>query len=138
MDLMSLATVVVGPTDAHDIVVEAFLSAAPAAVNPEIENVRGYLVRAVVNRAKDLQRSRHRRWRRDLAAVGPRSVVPVDSFIDVRRAVSDLSLGQRTVVYFVYWEDRTEAETAALLQLSPGTVRRHLVRARQHLRKELQ
>lgn len=138
MDLIGLATMLVGPTDAHDIVVEAFLSAAPSAASPEIENARGYLVRAVVNRANDLHRSRHRRWRRDLAAVGPRSAGPVDSFVDVRRAVSELSLGQRTVVYFVYWEDRSEAETAALLQLSPGTIRRHLVRARQHLRKALQ
>jgi DNA-directed RNA polymerase specialized sigma24 family protein len=137
-DLMNLATVVVGPADAHDIVVEAFLGAAPSAGDRAIENVRGYLVRAVLNRAKDLHRSRHRRWRRDLAAVGPKSAAGVDSFVDVRRAVSDLSLGQRTVVYFVYWEDRTEAETAALLQISPGTVRRHLVRARDHLRRALQ
>lgn len=137
-DLLSLATVLVGPTDAHDIVVEAFLSAAPAAVDSSVSNVRGYLVRAVVNRAKDQQRSRRRRWRRDLAAIGPTSAPASDSFVDVRRAVAALSVGQRTIVYFIYWEDRTEADTAALLEVSPGTVRRHLVRARHHLRKALQ
>lgn len=74
---------------------------------------------------------------RDLAAVGPASTDGPDTFIDVRRAVSSLSLAQRTVIYFVYWEDLTEREIATLLQVAPGTVRRHLVRARIHLRKAL-
>lgn len=137
-DLVSLATVLVGPTDAHDIVVDAFLRAAPAADRPAVLNARAFLMRSVVNRAHDLRRSRERRWRRDLAAVGPASASGPDSFVDVRRAVSTLSLAQRSVVYFVYWEDRTEAETAELLGVSVGTVRRHLVRARIHLRKVLQ
>jgi len=51
--------------------------------------------------------------------------------------VSALSLAQRSVIYFVYWEDRTETQTAELLGVSPGTVRRHLFRARTHLRKAL-
>jgi RNA polymerase sigma factor (sigma-70 family) len=136
--LLALATVLVGPAESHDVVVEAFLRAAPAVDGSGIDNVRGYLVRAVVNRAKDHHRSRRRRWRRDLAAVVPAATATTDSLVDVRNAVSALSLGQRTVVYFVYWEDRTEADTAALLGVSPGTVRRHLVRARQHLRKALQ
>lgn len=136
-DLLRLATVLVGPGDAHDVTVEAFVRSAPAATRPEVENERAFLVRAVVNRAHDLRRSDARRWRRDLAAVGPASVDDADTYVDVRRAVSSLSLGQRSVVYFVYWEDRTEVETAELLGVSPGTVRRHLVRARAHLRKAL-
>ena len=58
-------------------------------------------------------------------------------FFDVRRAISSLSLAQRTVIYFVYWEDLSERDIAALLDVSPGTVRRHLTRARAHLRKAL-
>lgn len=137
-DLVRLATILVGPTDAHDIAVDAFLGAAPAADLPAVSNARAFLMRSVVNRAHDLRRSNERRWRRDLAAVGPASTSGPDSFIEVRRAVSTLSLAQRSVVYFVYWEDRTEAQTADLLGVSVGTVRRHLVRARTHLRKALQ
>lgn len=137
-DLIGLATVLVGPTDAHDIAVDAFLRAALVADRPAVSNPRAFLMRSVVNRAHDLRRSNERRWRRDLAAVGPSSASGPDSFVDVRRAVSSLTLAQRSVIYFIYWEDRTEAQTADLLGVSPGTVRRHLVRARIHLRKALQ
>ena len=137
-DLVGLATVLVGPADAHDIAVDAFLRAASSADRPSVSNSRAFLMRSVVNRAHDLRRSNERRWRRDLAAVGPASANIPDSFVDVRRAVSTLTLAQRSVVYFVYWEDRTEVQTAELLGVSVGTVRRHLVRARTNLRKALQ
>ena len=137
-DLMRFATVLVGPGDAHDIAVEAFLRASTIATGDTVANPRAYLMRAVANHANDLRRSRERRWRRDLNAVGPSSTASPDTFLDVRRAVGSLSLAQRTVVYFVYWEDLSERDIAALLQVAPGTVRRHLVRARIHLRKALQ
>ncbi len=137
-DLMRFATVLVGPGDAHDIAVEAFLRAGAVAAGDTVANPRAYLMRAVANHANDLRRSRERRWRRDLVAVGPTSTASPDTFLDVRRAVSSLSLAQRTVTYFVYWEDLSERDIAALLQVAPGTVRRHLVRARTHLRKALQ
>ena len=127
-----------GPGDAHDIAVEALLRAAPVAGGETVGNPRAYLMRSVANHANDLRRSRERRWRRDLAAVGPASTASPDTFLDVRRAVSSLSLAQRTVTYFVYWEDLSERDIAVLLQVAPGTVRRHLVRARTHLRKALQ
>jgi RNA polymerase sigma factor (sigma-70 family) len=44
---------------------------------------------------------------------------------------------QRSVVYFTYWEDLDAAAIGALLGISPDTVRRHLARARDHLRKAL-
>ena len=134
---MRFATVLVGPGDAHDVTVEAFLRAAPTLDRDTVANPRAYLMRAVVNHANDLHRSRERRWRRDLAAVGPSSTVGPDTFVDVRRAVSSLSLAQRSVIYFAYWEDLSERDIATLLQVSPGTVRRHLTRARTHLRKAL-
>ena len=136
-DLMRFATVLVGPVDAHDVTVEAFLRASPVVDGGTITNPRAYLMRAVANHAHDLRRSRERRWRRHLPAVAPASTLGPDTFLDVRRAVSSLSLAQRTVVYFVYWEDLSERDIATLLQVAPGTVRRHLVRARTHLRKAL-
>ena len=136
-DLMRFATVLVGPVDAHDVTVEAFLRAAPVVDSETVTNPRAYLMRAVANHANDLHRSRERRWRHDLAAVGPASALGPDTFLDVRRAVSSLSLAQRTVIYFAYWEDLNEREIASLLQVAPGTVHRHLVRARTHLRKAL-
>jgi RNA polymerase sigma-70 factor (ECF subfamily) len=136
-ELLRFATVLVGPTDANDIVVEAFLRCVPSLATPGIDNQRAYLFRAVNNRALDLRRSRHRRWARDIAAILPTAHTTPDPLVDVRRAVATLSVAQRAVVYLVYWEDLTERSAAETLQVSPGTVRRHLTRARTHLRKEL-
>lgn len=134
-ELMRYATVLVGPADAHDIVVDAFVRAVPKLST--VANRRAYLFRAVTSHAHDLRRSRERRWVRDLAAVGPASTAAPDTFVDVRRAVAELSLSQRSVVYFAYWQDLTEREIADTLGLSLGTVHRHLDRARTHLRKAL-
>lgn len=136
-ELLRFATVLVGPTDAHDIVVEAFLRSTESMTPGGVTNQRAYLFRAVVNHAHDLRRSRERRWARDLAAIGSTSMAAPDTFIDVRRAVAGLSVQQRAVVYLAYWEDLTERSIADFLQVSPGTVRRHLVRARSNLRKAL-
>ena len=135
--MMQFASVLVGPADAHDIAVEAFLRGAPAVVSGRAENPRAYLMRAVVTQAHNLRRGRERQWVRDLVAVPPLSSPAHESHADVRRAVANLSLAQRAVVYFVYWEDLREQDVADVLGISPGSVRRHLVRARQHLRKAL-
>lgn len=135
--LMQFATVLVGSTDAHDVAVEAFLRSAPSVVNGHVDNPRAYLMRAVANRAHDLRRGRERQWVRDLAAVQPASSPAHESQVDVRQAVARLSLSQRAVIYFVYWEDLREQDVAEVLGISVGSVRRHLVRARAHLRKAL-
>lgn len=136
-ELLRFATVLVGPSDASDIVTDAFMRCAPALVDVAASQ-RAYLYRAVTNRAHDLRRTRRRRWARDLAAILPSSNTNPDPLVDVRRAVASLSVAQRAVVYLVYWEDRTEVAAAEILQVSPGTVRRHLTRAQAHLRKALQ
>lgn len=135
--LLRFATVLVGPSDAHDVATEAFLTASERLLAGDVDHPTSFLYRAVSNRAHDLRRSRERRWRRDLHAIGPATAHDPDPLVDVRRAVSSLSLAQRSVVYLVYWEDRTERDAAAILGIAPGTVRRHLVRARIHLAKAL-
>jgi RNA polymerase sigma-70 factor (ECF subfamily) len=56
---------------------------------------------------------------------------------DVQRAVEKLSVRQRAVVYLTYWEDMTNQMAANYLGISAGSVRRHLARAKTHLRREL-
>lgn len=138
-DLVRIATVLVGPSDAHDIAVEAVLRATGVISTGTVADARGYLFRSVTNRAHDLRRARRRRWVRDLHAVVPQITAglrPVD--VDVQRAVAGLSVAQRAVIYLAYWEDLTERKIAEVLDISPGTVRRHMVRARSHLRKALE
>lgn len=136
--LVRFATFLVGPSDANDVVVEAFLRAMPQVLAGEVKNPDAYLFRAVTNHANDLRRTRSRRWRRDLHAIRPAHATVTDDFSHVRSAVAELSVAQRTVVYLVYWEDRTERDIASLLDVAPSTVRQHLIRARTHLRKALE
>jgi RNA polymerase sigma factor (sigma-70 family) len=136
-ELLRFATVLAGPHDAYDIVADAMLGAAAAATSPNVTNPRAYLFRAVANRAYDAHRSRKRRWRRELAAIGPVSVQQPDDHSEVREAVAHLTVEQRAVVYLAYWEDLPERAIAELLDLSPGTVHRTLHRARDTLRKAL-
>lgn len=137
-ELTRFASVLVGPADAHDVVAEAFLRAAPMIVAGGVEQPRAYLFRAMTNTASGHRRSRRRRWARDLHALVPDSTPGERPDLDVQRAVAALSVGQRAVVYLAYWEDLSERAIAEVLDVSLGTVRRHLVRARTHLRKALQ
>lgn len=137
-DLMRFATVLVGPSDADDIATDAFLGACRPALGPDVRDPRAYLLGAVAKRALSFRRGRERRWRRDLAAVGPAATLHDDDFGDVRGAVARLSVVQRSVVYFAFWEDLSERAIAEVLGVSPGTVHRHLTRAKVLLRKAMQ
>lgn len=134
-ELIRYATLLVGPADAGDIVSCAFTRVA--ASDSTIDNQRAYLMRAVTNAALDQRRSRQRRQVRDLHAVIPTAVAGGESDIDVRRAIAALSVQQRAVVYFTYWEDLDSNQVGHLLGITPASVRRHLARARIHLRKAL-
>lgn len=136
-ELLRFGAVLVGPGDVHDIVIDAFLRASAKIGLGAVREPRAYLFRAVVNTAAMQRRARRRRWQRDLHAVVPESTPGEQPDVDVQRAVAALSVAQRAVVYLAYWEDLSERAIAELLGVSLGTVRRHLVRARAHLRKEL-
>lgn len=136
-ELLRFATVLVGPHDAGDIVADAFIAAADRALRPDVANARAYLYRSVANRATSVRRSSARRWRRDLAAIGPATTAAPDEFSDVRRAVAELTPPQRAAVFCAYWLDMPEREIAEFLGRSPGSVHRALDRAKSTLRKAL-
>jgi len=136
-ELLRFATVLVGPTDAPDVTIDAFVRAASSSHRSDVANQRAYLFRAVANEASNLRRSSRRRSARELRQLGPSVTSGPDSIIDVRRAVADLSVRQRAVVYLVYWEDRTPGDVASILEMSPSSVNQHLQRAKSHLRKAL-
>ena len=56
---------------------------------------------------------------------------------DVLEAVARLSMRQRAAVFLTYWSDLDPVAIAELLDVSEGSVRRHLARARANLRKVL-
>jgi RNA polymerase sigma-70 factor (ECF subfamily) len=137
-ELIRYATVLVGPDDASDVVVDAVLAAFGSPGWRNVAHPRAYLFRTVLNTANSRHRSTARRRRREVV-VGTRAVVAPamtdDTAIDVHRALATISPQQRAIVYLAYWEDLTAAQIAATLDISEGAVRKQLARARARLRK---
>ena len=134
---LRFATVLLGPDDAHDITVTAFLRVTTTPNWRVVQHRRAYLLRAVSNAAHDHRRLRERRGKRDIAAVLADSTTSPEPQVDLRRQIAKLSIEQRAAVFLTYWEDMTEAAIAELLGVSTGTVHRNLTRARFQLRKAL-
>jgi RNA polymerase sigma-70 factor (sigma-E family) len=104
----------------------------------------GYLRRTLYNLAADGWRRRGR-WRgrlaefrsqsRAAAATGGEDVAAVDLRDALVRLLQQLPPRQRAVVVLRYWEQRTEAETAALLGCTEGTVKSTAARGLRRLRE---
>ena len=88
----------------------------------------GYLRRTLCNLAIDgYRRAGLRRQKELLLRAGPRQAQDVTGDVDLRDALVRLLLQlparQRAVLVLRYWEQLTEAETAAILGCSEGTVK---------------
>jgi RNA polymerase sigma-70 factor (sigma-E family) len=103
------------------------------------QNAEAYARRTLLRLAL---RARKRRWTREIA-VGRLPDVPEreadyaggDLALDVRRALAELPVAQRAVLVLRYLDDLTEAETARLLGISPGTVKSRAARGLAKLRQ---
>jgi RNA polymerase sigma factor (sigma-70 family) len=135
--LTRYATVLVGPDDAPDVVIEAVLAAFRSPKWHKVDNPRAYLYRAVHNTAASFHRSTARRQRREQIVALRDGTVWRDpeSGVDVHSALATLSPQQRSIVFMTYWEDHGPAQIAELLDVSEGSVRKQLARAREQLRK---
>lgn len=138
-ELIRYATVLVGPDDAADVVSDAVIGAMRSPSWQAVEHRRAYLYRAVLNTSTSLRRSAARRRRREelVAARAPLAVAPDESSVDARRALAGLSAQQRAVVFLTYWQDQDPGQIAELMDVSEGTVRKQLARARETLRRTL-
>jgi RNA polymerase sigma factor (sigma-70 family) len=136
-DLTRFATGLVGPSDAPDVVSEAVLSCLDSKGWSGVTEKRSYLYRSVYNKALDFHRSRHRRRLREERSATRDLVEAPDIRPEVLAAVFSLSVRQRAVILLTYWEDLDPAAIAALLDISDGSVRRHLARGRARLKEVL-
>ena len=138
-DVTRFAIALVGPSEANDvvsIVVTRFLASGRSLAS--LDNPRAYLMRAVLNESKSLWKAR-RRQVVPLASEAPsgheHSELP--AMDGVTPALLGLPVQQRAVTFLTYWVGLTSAEVADLLGTRPGTVRRYLHLAREHLREVL-
>lgn len=132
-ELTRYATTLVGPFDAADVVTDACLRAFVAKGWPKVVDRRAYLYRTVLSVATDHHRSTLARRVREAKAAQPESIAPVEVDVDVLQAVSRLSVQQRAAVYLTYWLDMPVDEVADRMDVTSGTVKRHLARARKRL-----
>lgn len=145
---LRLATVICGDsTEADDIVQDAFVSAHGALGSIRGgESLRPWLMRIVANHAKNARRAR---WRRDArierqarlrveeAAGADDAAVDAVAAAALLRAVERLPGNHRIVVACRYFAGLSEAETAAALGVSIGTVKSRTARALARLRADV-
>lgn len=138
-DLTRFATGLVGPSNAPDVVSEAVLSCINSSRWATVSEKRPYLYRSVYNKAAEFHRaSSRRRSRERLAAQRDLVVDPPEVRPEVLDAVLGLSIKQRAVIVLTYWEDLDPPSVAALMDISEGSVKRHLARGRSHLKGVLE
>jgi RNA polymerase sigma factor (sigma-70 family) len=133
-DLVRFATGLVGPADAADVVADAVVRVLGTARWRGARDRRAYLYGSVLNEARMHHRSTLRRRAREARAAPRERLAETVVRPDVLEAIARLSLRQRAVVVLTYWQDLHERETAELLGISVGSVRRHLARAHDRLR----
>jgi RNA polymerase sigma factor (sigma-70 family) len=132
-DLIRYATVLVGPTRAEDVVSTVVLRILTRKRLQDLDEPRAYLFRAVLNECK----TRLSRRRIDLSISEVGMVPANDPEPDILRAVLELSPQQRAATYLVYWMGMTVVETADLMGIRPGTVKRYLYLGRRTLKGAL-
>jgi RNA polymerase sigma factor (sigma-70 family) len=107
-------------------------------------SLRSYLRAAVINQCRTAQRRLVRarvlreRLSRGLAGSPDGDAVASDDALRVFALVKRLPQRQREVVVCRYYLDLSEAQTAALLELEVGTVKRHGHRAIGRLQREME
>jgi RNA polymerase sigma-70 factor (sigma-E family) len=127
---------------AEDAVADALAKTWPRWRKGGIDDPRAYIRRAIVNEVRGHARRAATRRQHDArrrAAPELRSLADdADERDLVHHALLRLSVRQRAVVVLRIYEDRSELETAALMGVSPGTVKTHLHRAMDQLRSLLE
>lgn len=135
----NLASRLAGPTSRDDVVQDALTRAwrKRHLYNAERGTPRTWLLAIVADRAGRM-RQRHRPHDSLDESTAP-TVHAVDgTTVDVERAVASLPPRMRLAIDCVYFVGLTIAETAAVMQVSEGTVKSTLADARAKLRSRLE
>ena len=121
--------------EAEDAVQETYLRYLEKRPEFQDENhEKAWLLKVTANRCKSVLRSQKRHPAVELLDVYP---APEGDTRELMEAVLALPANQRAAVHLFYYEGYTSEEIGAILGQRPGTVRSHLSRAREALRKYL-
>jgi RNA polymerase sigma-70 factor (ECF subfamily) len=137
------------PQEAEDAAQEAFIKAfyALGRFKPGAP-FRPWLLRIVVNEARNRRRSAGRRARLALEVAGVRpsddaapspeaAALASETARELLDSLAELDEGDRLVIAYRYFFEMSEAEMAAALDCRPGTVKSRLSRALSRLRERV-
>ena len=122
--------------EAEDAVQDTFLRYLEK--RPELrdgDHEKAWLLKVTANRCKSILRTRRRRPTVELLDIYP--VPEEEGSRELMEAILALPANQRSAVHLHYYEGYTSEEIGAILGQRPGTVRSHLSRAREALRRYL-
>lgn len=129
-DLARYAAVLAGPSEAEDVVSTVVVRVLRRRSLSDLDEARAYLFRAVLNESRNrLSRRRQARFPIDPVVSPPDEPRP-----EILDAVFRLPVRQRAATYLTYWADLSLAETARLMGIGEGTVKRYLFLARRTLK----
>jgi RNA polymerase sigma factor (sigma-70 family) len=130
------AVALVGRRDiAEEIAQEALVAVGQRLAG--VAEPEAYLRRSIVNRSASYHRSAARTLRRDTRAAAGQPTSYSEPTVEVLDALARLSHAQRAAVSLRYWADWTDEQIADALGCAASTVRTHLHRGLDALRKEL-
>ena len=153
--LLHFAASQVGVSDADDVLSTAVVGVLRRSRQggdseaQAIDDPLRYLYRAVANASAKHWRSAERRTDRDVSfylaterlhgdsGSQPGGADLPEGVPEMLAAMTSLTVAERAAVHLTYWEDLTPAMVADRLDVSDGTIRRQLARARAKLREAL-
>lgn len=124
-ELTRLATALVGPSEAEDVVADVVVRVLerPGGLSG-LKDPRPYLVKAIINEARSRFRNRQRVADRPVPVEeNPPTADYQDQLVEI---VSTLPPRQRAATFLVYWEGHSSVSAAELMGCRPATVRRYL------------
>ena len=121
--------------DANDVVQDTFIQYYTTKKQfQDEEHLKAWLLRVVINRAKDISRSF---WKKNRLSIEDYAdAVPFESREETGlfEAVMRLPEKYREVIHLYYYEDLSIKETARILRITEGSVKMRLSRGRSFLR----
>lgn len=133
-DLVRYAAALVGPDEAEDAVSTVFLRVMETDRMRRLEDPRPYLFKSVLNECRTRAKRRAR-----IVPLTRVAALAADSNQDpeILEAVLELPVRQRSATFLVYWMGLTIGETAEMMGVGAGTIKRYLHLARRTLARSL-
>lgn len=131
---------VTNPTDVDDVFSETFLTYfKKERVFQDEEHRKAWLIRVTINCAKDLLKSRSSWEELNESIAGDEApAVCSEEQLDLHRAIQQLRLEYRETICLHYLEGLSVKEISDILGRNENTVKTHLARGREKLKKFLE